>query len=129
MQLQIIFPLKESFSGLTEVLERIAESGLGSFLAVLKLYGEENDNLISFPMEGYSLALDFKVSPDVFSLVKDLTDLTINLGGRVYLAKDALMTPEQFASSYPGAERFKSFRKKSGLNKYFQSLQSLRLHI
>ena len=60
-QYQFILPIETSYIGLEEILKSISSSGKGSFLAVLKLYGKANENYLSFPMEGYSLALDFKI--------------------------------------------------------------------
>jgi FAD/FMN-containing dehydrogenase len=100
---------------------------MGSFLAVLKLYGKQNDNWLSFPMEGYSLALDFKMQPGLVEFIQKLTDRVVEMGGRVYLAKDALLTREQFEQSYPKVEQFRALRAQLGLSQYFQSHQSQRL--
>jgi hypothetical protein len=102
---------------------------MGSFLAVLKLYGASNPNLLSFPIEGYSLALDFKMQPGLISFIEKLTDQVIELGGRVYLSKDALLLKSQFNSSYANADKFREFRKQMNLEKHFQSLLSKRLEI
>lgn len=127
MQFQFILPKAVSFDGLEAILKRISQSGMGSFLAVLKLYGAENQNWLSFPMEGYSLALDFKMQPGLVGFIRELTDQLVELGGRVYLAKDALLTREQFEQSYPKVEQFRKLRKDMGLAAHFQSLLSQRL--
>ena len=100
---------------------------MDGFLAVLKLYGEENKNLLSFPLEGYSLALDFKLQAGLQSFINKLTDFVVEMDGRVYLAKDALLTRKQFEESYPKAEQFRAIRKEGELDKYFHSLLSQRL--
>lgn len=127
IQFQFILPKAVSFDGLESILKRISQSGMGSFLAVLKLYGAQNQNWLSFPMEGYSLALDFKMQSGLVEFVRSMTDEVVALGGRVYLAKDALLTREQFEQSYPRAEQFRTFRQAQGLNTHFQSLLSQRL--
>jgi FAD/FMN-containing dehydrogenase len=127
VQFQFILPKAVSFDGLSELLERIAQAGMGSFLAVLKLYGPENENYLSFPMEGYSLALDFKMQAGLVELIQSLTDRVVELGGRVYLAKDALLTRDQFEQSYPRINEFRQLRKEFDLDKQFQSLMSQRL--
>lgn len=127
IQFQFILPKKVSLTGLKHILNQISNTGLGSFLAVLKLYGPSNDNWLSFPIEGYSLALDFKMTPDIPKFIHALTDEVIALGGRVYLAKDALMTASQVEASYPLAGKFKDFRKTQELDNYFRSIQSIRL--
>ena len=80
-------------------------------------------------MEGYSLALDFKMQPALVAFIRELTDQVVELGGRVYLAKDALLTREQFEQSYPKVEQFRALRKDMGLDAHFQSLLSQRLAI
>ena len=127
VQFQFILPKAISYDGLTQILSRISRSGMGSFLAVLKLYGAQNKNWLSFPMEGYSLALDFKMQKGLIEFLSELTDQVVGLGGRIYLAKDALLTKEQFEQSYPNTEQFRALRKKLGLSDHFQSLQSERL--
>lgn len=127
VQFQFIVPKAVSFEGLETILKRISQSGMGSFLAVLKLYGSQNQNWLSFPMEGYSLALDFKMQPGLVDFIRSLTDEVVALGGRVYLAKDALLTREQFEQSYPKVEQFRAFRQNNGLSAHFQSLLSQRL--
>ncbi len=129
VQFQFILPKEISYNGLTQILTRISQSGMGSFLAVLKLYGAQNKNWLSFPIEGYSLALDFKIQKGLIEFLSELTDQVVDLGGRIYLAKDALLTKEQFEKSYPNADKFKGLRKKLGLSDHFQSLQSQRLSL
>ena len=129
IQYQFILPLKDSEEGMQEILALISKSKKGSFLAVLKLYGPENENWLSFPMEGYSLALDFKVTKDLFPFLKKLDQLVLKFNGRIYLAKDARVSKEVFEQGYPNIERFREFRKSSGANQVFQSYQSIRLGI
>ncbi len=101
IQYQCVLPLSESRDGLVEILSKIAKSGQGSPLAVLKLFGKPDPNAImSFPMEGYTLALDFKVNDEVFALLDQLDRVVLDRGGRLYLAKDARMSSETFHSSY-----------------------------
>ena len=64
VQYQFVLPLSAK-QGLVEILKRISDEGLGSFLAVLKVFGKQ-DSLISFPEEGYTLALDFPVRNGLF---------------------------------------------------------------
>ena len=74
-----------------KILETIAKSGNGSFLAVLKLFGKNNPQAYnSFPMEGYTLALDFKVNDNLKKLVGKLDQIVEDFGGRIYLTKDAM---------------------------------------
>ena len=129
IQYQFILPLAASFEGLKEVLSLISASGKGSFLAVLKLHGAANNNYLSFPMEGYSLALDFKMQKGLFKLLDSLDEVVMKHSGRIYLAKDARVKKEVFEQGYPQVEKFRALRKKHGMNKKFNSLQSQRIGI
>ena len=128
-QYQFILPKEVSLAGLKEILGEIADSGKGSFLAVLKLYGKANENYLSFPMEGYSLALDFKIEKGLFELLDKLDEIVAKYGGRIYLAKDVRVSKEMFEKGYPMIEKFRSIRKEHGMDKKFQSLQSKRVGI
>ncbi len=126
-QYQFVLPFVNSYNGLEKILSRIAASGKGSFLAVLKLFGEANENWLSFPMRGYTLALDFKIEPGLFPLLKELDKIVVENGGRFYLAKDARVSKTVFEKGYPEIERFRTFRKEHGMDKVIRSLQSDRL--
>lgn len=126
-QYQFILPLANSYDGLEEILKTISNSGKGSFLAVLKLYGKENENYLSFPMEGYSLALDFKIEKGVFELLDQLDNIVLKYGGRIYLTKDVRVSKEIFEVGYPGIENFRRLRKEYGMDVKFNSLQSKRI--
>ena len=126
-QYQIILPKETSEAGLTEILKKIAASGKGSFLAVLKLYGKANNNYLSFPIEGYSLALDFKIESNLFKLLDALDKIVLEYGGRVYLAKDVRVSQSVFEQSYPQHGAFKALRTQYQMQKKFNSLQSTRI--
>ncbi len=128
-QYQFILPKETSFDGLEKILKTIADSGKGSFLAVLKLYGKANDNYLSFPMEGYSLALDFKIEKGLFNLLDQLDKIVVDHGGRIYLAKDARVSKEVFEQGYPQIDKFRELRKKYKMDEKFNSLQSRRVGI
>ncbi len=106
MQYQFVLPRAAGRAAVEAILRKIQSSGLGSFLAVLKLFGKQ-ESFISFPMEGYTLALDFPVSFEVFALMKELDAMVADWGGRLYLAKDARMDAAMFARTYPHADDFR----------------------
>lgn len=126
-QYQFVIPKAAGLEGLTKILKAIADSGKGSFLAVLKAFGPGNDNYLSFPMDGYTLALDFKMTPDLPAFLDRLDELVLEYGGRLYLAKDARMSEQVFKASYPQWESFQQIRQQYGADKCFNSLQSQRL--
>jgi FAD/FMN-containing dehydrogenase len=111
-QYQCALPLATARDGLSALLGAIAESGRGSFLAVLKRFGPgAPDRPLSFPIEGYTLALDFPMSAAALRLMDRLDAITREAGGRLYLAKDSRMTPETLKAGYgPAIDRFRALR-------------------
>jgi len=95
IQYQFVIPKDVSKQAMKEVLLEISKSGQGSFLAVLKLFGKKNERAYnSFPIEGYTLALDFKVNKKLLQLVPKLDEIVLKYSGRIYRAKDSLSRPE-----------------------------------
>ena len=127
LQYQFVIPMDAGIEAIKAILEKIAESKLGSFLAVLKLFGKANRNLLSFPMEGYTLALDFKIGRHTFELLDHLDDMVLDYGGRIYLTKDSRMSEKTFKHGYPLWEEFAAIRQKYGATEVFNSHQSGRL--
>ena len=99
-QFQCVVPI-EAADALRAMLERIAGSGLASPLAVLKRMGAGRAGYMSFPMEGYTLAVDFPNRSAAARLIGELEAATVDAGGRIYLAKDALAGPETVRGMYP----------------------------
>jgi decaprenylphospho-beta-D-ribofuranose 2-oxidase len=126
-QYQFVIPKGAGVEGLKEILTAIAESKQGSFLAVLKVFGKGNKNLLSFPKAGYTLALDFKLTDKVFGLLDRLDVIVRKYNGRLYLAKDVRMSEDMFKATYPQWEEFQALRYKYGADKMFNSLQSKRI--
>ncbi len=103
LQYQCVIPEAEMEDGMREILSRIGRSGMGSFLAVLKVFGNQpSPGLLSFPMPGATLALDFaNLGKRTFELLDTLDDVTRAAGGRIYAAKDARMSAADFQAAYP----------------------------
>ncbi|ODS89431.1 MAG: FAD-linked oxidase [Chryseobacterium sp. SCN 40-13] len=94
IQYQMVIPKENGKEGMRKILETIAEDGSGSFLAVLKLFGKNNPQAYnSFPMEGYTLALDFRMTSKLKNLVQKLDEIVEQYGGRIYLSKDVMSKP------------------------------------
>ena len=106
------------------MLNEIKSSGEGSFLAVLKTFGKKNSiGMLSFPMEGVTLALDFPNRKNKTSqLFNRLDDIVKEASGRVYLAKDARMSSSFFKETYPNYNEFLNL-----VDKKFSSSMSKRL--
>ncbi|MDP1677390.1 MAG: FAD-binding oxidoreductase [Bacteroidota bacterium] len=127
-QYQFVLPKESSKEGLKKLLTKITESGEGSFLAVLKLFGKQ-EGLLSFPREGFTLALDFVISPTTLKLFNELDILVNEYGGRLYLSKDVRMTKDVFEKGYSNFNKFSNLKKKYDVQQKFQSLQSKRIGI
>lgn len=127
VQYQFVLPL-EAKQGLVEILNQISDKGLGSFLAVLKVFGKQ-ESIISFPKEGYTLALDFPVRPGLLAFLDELDLLVLRYGGRLYMSKDARMKPEVLQSGYPDLGKFKDIVRKYNPDGRIHSLQSDRLFL
>ncbi|CAK0767252.1 decaprenylphospho-beta-D-ribofuranose 2-oxidase [Gammaproteobacteria bacterium] len=127
VQYQFVLPTAAGVNGLRDVLGRIAASGRGSFLAVLKVFGAGNEHPLSFPRAGYTLALDFKAEPAVFRLLDELDKVVLNYGGRLYLSKDARMSAATFRASYLRWREFEEIRSRYHAIGKFSSVQSKRL--
>jgi FAD/FMN-containing dehydrogenase len=108
-QFQNAVPARNAREAVAAMLREIAAAGEGSILAVLKVFGNRpSPGLLSFPMEGATLALDFANRGEAtFKLLQRLERITLDAGGRMYPAKDSLMSPEAFRRGYPAAERFR----------------------
>ncbi len=128
VQYQFVLPLESSYEGLEKILEKINARGFGSFLAVLKLFGKQ-DSPVSFPMEGYTLALDFAIKKGLFEFLEELDEIVIALGGRLYLTKDARMSLSTYKATYKNAEEIKSIISKYNSKGKFSSFLSKRLNI
>jgi hypothetical protein len=110
-QYQCVVPHAKAFAATQQLLETIARSGLGSFLAVLKQFGEPaSRGMLSFPSPGTTLALDFpNTGPKVHSLFEALDRIVLDAGGRLYVAKDGRMNGAMFRAGYPRLAEFQSY--------------------
>jgi FAD/FMN-containing dehydrogenase len=110
-QYQCVIPIQSGSKAITELLTLITKSGMGSFLAVLKVCGNiQSPGLLSFPMKGVSLALDFPNQGHKTESLFFLLDQIVKASnGRLYPAKDARMQGELFRAGYPNWELFSEF--------------------
>lgn len=128
LQYQFVIPLSAGEVGLPEIIKKISQSRLASFLGVLKLLCS-SEHPLSFAMEGYTLALDFPISNRLFTLLDELDDLVLKFGGRIYLAKDARMKMETFKQGYPKHNGFKEMLSEINDDWKFESNLARRLSI
>jgi hypothetical protein len=107
LQYQCVVPK----TALEKLLHAISASGMGSFLAVLKEFGDcKSPGMLSFPRPGLTLALDFAMKGErTLRLLKALDALVLETGGALYPAKDARMSPQMFAASFPQWREFRAY--------------------
>ena len=110
-QYQSVVPFADGYEVMKEMLERISRSGQGSFLVVLKTFGDvPSPGMLSFPRSGVTLALDFANNgPKTLQLLEELDMVVRQSGGMVYPAKDARMSAESFQTYYPQWQRFAQY--------------------
>jgi FAD/FMN-containing dehydrogenase len=111
LQYQCVVPIEQGSEAIREVLGRIAAAKTGSFLAVLKNFGDVPAiGMMSFPRKGVTLALDFpNTGEKLFSLLASLDQVVAQAGGAVYPAKDARMSAENFKQFFPKFSEFTRF--------------------
>ena len=128
IQFQCVLPLEKSKEGILEILGEISKSKISPFLSVLKRFGDQNSKF-SFPLKGYTIALDFPKNDKTLELLNRLDEITLRHNGRFYLAKDSRIKKEIFKKSDSRLNNFIDLRTKVGSNKVFRSSQSNRLEI
>ncbi len=128
-QFQCVVPFADGRRAIIELMREIIRSRGESFLAVLKSMERCGQGLLSFAMPGFTLALDFPRRPDTPRLFRRLQDIALQHGGRIYLAKDACLTPDQFAAMYPESERFTDVLRRVYPDGVMQSDRARRLEL
>ncbi|MBI4814956.1 MAG: FAD-binding oxidoreductase [Deltaproteobacteria bacterium] len=125
VQLQVLVPKLEDLVHIVEAVGRLCPSiGLG----VLKVLGDKGSGLLSFPDRGLCLALDLPASSDLHKALDLGHDLTLEAGGRLYLAKDAAMRPRHFRGVYGSAiDRFLSVKDRVDPKRSLRSDQAMRI--
>jgi hypothetical protein len=111
-QYQSVIPRSNGKEAILEMLKTISKSGEGSFLAVLKTFGnQQSQGMMSFPMPGVTLALDFpNKGAKTQALLRSLDDIVRFSRGRIYAAKDACMPRDLFEQGYPRLNEFLKYR-------------------
>ncbi len=128
IQYQCVLPTEVSREALVKILELSSQKGWGSFLGVLKRLGQQ-EGWLSFPISGYTLALDIPLKPGLWKFLDELDQIVIHYGGRVYLAKDARLSSESFRKMYPSFPKWLEVKSKVDPHNLFSSALSKRLQI
>ena len=126
IQYQFVIPLENGVANIRKILNEIAKSGCTPFLNVLKKFGKGHGYL-SFPMEGYTFAIDFPMTRSLPSFVNKLDQMVIDFGGRIYLGKDAMLDRDKFQKMYPDYGNWLSIKKKYDPDNVFSSNLSRRI--
>ncbi len=120
IQWQYVVP-DESSDFVRRSLERISAAGLPSFLSVLKRMGPGNPGHLSFPISGWTLAIDIPVAAGLDEVFDDLDREVVEAGGRLYLAKDSRVRPELLPLMYPRLDEWRDVRAGLDPDRRFRS--------
>jgi decaprenylphospho-beta-D-ribofuranose 2-oxidase len=120
-QYQFVIPFADGARKLRELLTAITSSGERPFLNVLKRLGKESGGLLSFPREGYTLAIDFPIRANTVALLHRLDAMVLDAGGRVYLGKDSYVEAATFRAMYPELPRWLALKAKYDPGNVFTS--------
>ncbi|HVK64480.1 MAG TPA: FAD-binding oxidoreductase [Polyangium sp.] len=126
-QYQCVLPRAAGPAAVREFMELSTRLGGASPLCVIKDCGPEGEGLLSFPLEGTSIAVDMAISPDIQRIVDQLNEFVIAAGGRIYLTKDLFTRPEHFRAMEPRLDRFLAAREKWDPQRRLRSAQSVRI--
>ncbi len=128
-QFQCVLPPDSAATTLDQMLREIATAGISSPLSVLKKMGAGRAGHLSFPMEGYTLAVDFPNSDRAGPLLAKLEGMTRSAGGRIYLAKDSSMGAEGLGAMYPELDDWREVVNRADPGGQFETDLSRRLNL
>lgn len=127
IQYQFVIPVQAT-NQLKGILKKISTSGCLPFLNVLKKLGPGH-RYLSFPMEGFTLAVDFPMTSKLLELTKTLDKMVLEVGGRIYLGKDSMLSPEMFRHMYPSHQEWMEVKRKFDPENTFSSEIAKRLEL
>lgn len=129
LQYQFVVPF-DAIDTMRTIITKISEEGHASFLAVLKRMGAESGGLLSFPKPGWTLTYDLPAGVEGLGpWLAELDEMVLSVGGRHYLAKDALATPAVVAAGYPRLDEWKAIRDSVDPDRRWVSDQARRLDL
>ena len=129
VQYQFVVPL-DRIDALQRTLEILKSAKYGSFLAVFKSFGEPSRGLISFPIQGWTLAVDLPArKKDLRNTLQKLDEIVIGAGGRIYLTKDSRLNADSLPLMYPNLHQWKAIKSEFDPTNQWQSDQGRRLNL
>lgn len=130
LQYQFVLPEQNASEGCMEILGRLSRAGHPPLLAVLKRFGRPGPGLLSFAIPGHTLALDFPVGDgSILQILEEIDETVVAAGGRIYLAKDARMSPSTFKATYPGYQNWLAIKRRYDPQSRIRSELAARLEI
>jgi FAD/FMN-containing dehydrogenase len=130
LRYELAIPTSVSREGLTCILKFLGSKGSRPVSAVLKRLGDgDGEGGLSFPIPGYSLALDIPMQPEIEVFLSQLDRIVLEYGGRVYLTEDSRLHPQVFRQMYPGYDRWLSVKSQVDPQNRISSALSDRLQI
>lgn len=126
-QHQAVLPASEGRGAVRRFLEILTSLRAASFLCVIKDCGKQGSGMLSFPMQGTSIALDLPLRANTQETIDRLNEAVIREGGRVYLAKDTLTRAKDFAQMENRLSAFQKIRERWDPDQNIRSAQSVRL--
>ena len=121
IQYQFVLPLTHGRENIRKILEAITQSGCIPFLNVLKKFGKGQGGLLSFPFEGYTFAIDFPITRRLKPFTQKLDQMVLDMGGRIYLGKDAYLDEATFKAMYPQYKEWLEIKRKYDPENKFSS--------
>jgi len=126
-QYQFVIPFADGYENMRRIFDVMTSSGEMPFLNILKRLGKSSGGLLSFPTEGYTLAIDFPIRSHTVELTRRLDAMVLECGGRVYLGKDSYVEPETFRKMYPRLDEWLAVKAKYDPGNLFISNQARRV--
>ena len=129
IQYQFVIPIDQT-QVLYQILEVLKEFKVSSFLTVLKKFGRNGSGYLSFPIPGWTLAMDFSSSiRNLSKVIEKLDEIVNQAGGRIYLTKDSTSQPNYIKLMYPNLNTWKSIKFEMDPKNFWKSDQSRRLEL
>jgi decaprenylphospho-beta-D-ribofuranose 2-oxidase len=130
IQYQCVVPTQQAEQALQQLLNHLKNLRYPVFLATLKQFGKMSNGILSFPMPGFTLALDMSIlDHGLFAVLDQLDEIVIKYGGRIYLAKDVRLKADAFRAMYPRYQEWLAIKNKLDPNNFFSSSLAKRLKL